>query len=131
MEQANSQEIARALMCLYEESCQTPFPYEDSRKLLREEKGQYEGLIPSLDFYFSTIAGYCSWGKRILKWNEEKIKEAKDLLGKSFFEKYPQYKPLEQMVTEANTPALYKELVAYETMRLNLLRLLSLLASQP
>ncbi len=117
--------IIDELLPLYEEACRLPFPYEGSRKLLQQSDGQYKGLVPSLDTYFSDIAGYCSWGERILKWQREKAEEAKEKLQSSFFEKYPEYKPLESMITESNTFDLFTSLALYEKMRTKLLRVLS------
>jgi hypothetical protein len=96
MNESDLEKTAAELKALYEEDCRTPFPYEGSRKLLQAEGGNYESFIPDLSLYFSTVAGYCSWGKRILRWEPAKINEAKVDLEKQFFDKHPAYKPLER-----------------------------------
>jgi hypothetical protein len=124
------EEAADNLLHTYEQEFRIPFPYADCRKLRRESGDRYEGLIPDLDMYFSDIAGYCSWGKRILKWPKEKILEVRERLSKPFFEKYPQYKLLEVMITESNTPHLYTKLKACEKLRLTLIEILNRLLSE-
>ncbi len=124
MSSESVKEIIRELQSIYREASGVRFPYEGSRHLLREVGGSYEGLIPDLDVYFSTIAGYCSWGERILKWSQEKILEAQNRIAASFFEKHPQYKPLEVAITESNTPDLFAQMALHEKMRKSLLELL-------
>jgi hypothetical protein len=73
--------------------------------------------------YFSTIAGYCSWGERILKWPQEKIlgpKHDRSLV----LEKHPLYKPLEVAITKSKTPDLFTQMASQERMRTGLLELL-------
>lgn len=118
------QEMIRELQSSYQEACGVSFPYDGSRHLLQEVGGSYEDLIPDLDMYFSTIAGYCSWGERILKWPPEKIVEAQNRIAVSFFEKHPQYKPFEVAITESETPDLFAQMASYERMRTRLLELL-------
>jgi hypothetical protein len=48
------------------------FPYDDCRYLQRISVVD-PSLSPDLDAYFSEIAGYRSWGKRIATWPDEKI----------------------------------------------------------
>ncbi len=112
---------ASAIKTLYDEACQTPFPYQGIRRLLKEAGAKYDGLIPDLDLHFSTIAGYCSWGKRLLNWDTEKVGEAMASLERGFFDKHPEYKPLESMITQQE---LVTKLSIYETMRVELLHLL-------
>jgi hypothetical protein len=128
MSSKNIKELIRELQSSYGEACDGRFPYEGSRNLLREGGGSYEGLIPDLDVYFSTIAGYCSWGEKILKWPQEKIVEAQNRIAASFFEKHPQYKPLEVAITETKTPDLFAQMVSHEKMRTRLLELLDRLS---
>lgn len=112
---------------LFEEACRTPFPYEGLRQLLGEAEATYDGLIPDLDMYFSTIAGYCSWGSRLLKWDNEKVDQVIANLESGFFEKHPRYKPLESIITQ---PDLVAKLNIYETMRVELRHLLKCLQKE-
>ena len=104
-----------------------PFPYEGSRKLLQAGGSNYEDFIPDLSLYFSTIAGYCSWGKRILKWEATKINEAKAGLEEQFFNRHPEYKPLEMMIAKQGNADLLVKFSLHEKMRLELLGLLEVL----
>lgn len=123
------EERADKLLRLYEERNRGAFPYADCRRLLREDERRYKDLIPDLDMYFSNIAGYCSWGGRISKWSKEKIRDVQERISKPFFQKHPQYKPLEPLITEISTPDLYARLVLLEKLRAELLELLSQLTA--
>jgi hypothetical protein len=123
------EENANELRRLYESELCTPFPYSDASKLRREGGELYEGFIPDLDMHFSDIAGYCSWGGKILRWPKEKIDEARERLSRSFFERFPKYDSLQVVINELDTPALYKELQLHERMRRKLLDLLEELAN--
>lgn len=116
-------EIIEECQRLCRAASRLPFPYEDSRTLLREAGGQYDGLIPDLDVFFSTIAGYCSWQERVLKWSEEQVREAEVRLANSFFERFPRYGPLERLITESDTPTLHAHIATYEKIRACLLEL--------
>lgn len=124
------EELADRLARFHQETRSTPFPYEGCRRLLRETPGAHEDLIPDLDLYFSNIAGYCSWGRRILKWPKEKREEAKNGLSLSFVEKYPKYTPLMVRITETSTPDLFREMMLHENIRKELLGIIDRLASQ-
>lgn len=124
MNESDLETIATELKSLYEEDCRMPFPYEGSRKLLQAGGGGYEGFIPDLSLYFSTVAGYCSWGKRILRWEPTKINEAKADLEKQFFERHPEYKPLEMVIAKRDNADLLVKLNRHEKMRMELLGLL-------
>jgi hypothetical protein len=124
MQKADLETIASELKNLYVEDCRTPFPYAGARRLLQEAGGGYEDLIPDLDLYFSTIAGYCSWGKTILNWPRAKVDEARKRVSDSFFNRHPKYKALEKVINESVAPDLYAELRLHEEMRAKLLELL-------
>lgn len=109
------------LESLYVEACQTPFPYSGLRKLLAESGGAYEGLIPDFDLYLSTIVGYCSWGRSILKWDQQKIDGALKNLEKDFFETHTEYQPLQTKITEQD---LASTLLLVEAMRKKLIGVL-------
>jgi hypothetical protein len=86
------------------ESDHGPFPYEGCRWLRSAIADRHDGLVPDLDMYFSEIAGYRSWGKKILTWSDEKIATVESRTARSFFGRFPAYaglKPLLQ-VAEAS-----------------------------
>lgn len=107
---------------LYGSDFLRPFPYQDSRKILAESESDF---IPSLDMYFSEIAGYCSWGKRVLSWSSEKNIEAQKRLKLSFFQKHPKFARLKLKINDNETPKLYNQMLVYELMRLTLIDILS------
>jgi hypothetical protein len=123
MSNKSVKELIQDLQAHYREASNIRFPYEGSRNLLRQAAGNYEGLVPDLDMYFSTIAGYCSWGEKILNWPQEKILEAQNRIAVTFFAKHPQYKPLEAAITESDTPDLFAVMASHEKMRRSLLEL--------
>lgn len=130
MERMNVNKLASELQHLYQAEFHSPFPYKDCRKLLSEANEDYEDLIPDLDSYFYNIASHCGGVRKILKWSNEQLLKSREQLGESFFVKYPQYKPLEPMITNVNTPDLYARLELCERLRVNLLELLFELLSE-
>lgn len=112
---------------LFNKGIPGPFPYDDCRTLLRVNPKKYEDLIPALDLFFSTVAGYGSWGSKVLQWNPGQIQKATEDLTNNFFEKHPLYEPLLPLVTSSDTPHLYSALKAHESLRQNLIELLKLL----
>lgn len=114
---------AERLGTLYQQNCRGPFPYGDIRRVRQKAGASYDGLIPDLDLYFSTIAGYCSWGKRILGWDTEKRHEALTYASRGFFDRHPEYKSLLPFIKEESE--LNKQLDNIEQMRTALVRLLT------
>ncbi len=107
-----------------------PFPYNDVRVLRQQARKRWLDLVPDLDMHFSTIAGYCTWGRRILDWPQDKVQEVRASLAQTFFEQHREYLPLELKINANDTPALYADLLLYETMRQTLLTLLDCLSKQ-
>lgn len=110
--------------------CVKSFPYTDCRTLLSKGESRYEDFIPHLDLYFSSIAGYCSWGNGVFKWSHDRLQEAREKLGETFFDKHPQYKPFESMITVTDTPDLYTALLLHERIRRTLLILLAAISRE-
>jgi len=118
----NIEEKLKILRKLYRSDLLNPFPYSDCRKILTEKD---EDFIPCLDIYFSDIAGYCSWGKQILSWSNEKTIETKNNLQKSFFQKFPAFSEVSLKISDKETPQLYNQILIYDLMRLTLVDILS------
>jgi len=125
MNRERSEELAAEVKRLYEEEARLPFPYDGCRTLLEGNEDEFEGFIPNLDLYFMDIAGYCSSGTAILKWPEDKVREAQSRICLTFFELYPQYGVLKNFISELAAPDLYEDLMLYEEMRSKLLELFS------
>lgn len=104
-----------------------PFPYEDCRWLAREFDVDLNMLIPDLNTWLFKLAGYCTCGKRLLSWPEERVQAAYGALQHGFFAEYPQYAWLPLHLSETQTPDLYARLALAEQKRLLLLELLRLL----
>lgn len=129
MKDSTLNSLADELGRLYKEDVRS-FPYEDVRVLRQQARKRWLDLVPDLDLYFSTIAGYCTWGHRILDWPQDKVQEAHAFLRQTFFERHPEYLPLEARINTDDTPALHADLVLHEKMRQTLLTLLDCLSKQ-
>lgn len=104
-----------------------PFPYEDCRSLQREDP-RYAALIPDLDSYFSELAGYRSWGRRILAWPESKVEDVRRRLEMPFGERFAAYRDLQ--ASSAEVSELRKALETAERTRTLLLALLDQVQSE-
>lgn len=125
--EAMANEAAR----LYVEEGSSPFPYDDCFWLRQEFESKADDLlIPYLDLWFLDIAGFCSWGKRILNWSESKVVQARSKVSLGFFEQHPQYAILERFITKDNTPDLFGQLLLFETMRHQLIRLFDFMLTE-
>ena len=127
MDNDKANQLAAEVSELFNKTIRGPFPYDDCRALLREAPNKYKDLIPALDLFFSTVAGYGSWGPKLLQWSPGQRQKATEDLAVSFFEKYPLYEPLLPLVTFSITPRLYSAFKAHESLRQSLLELLKLL----
>lgn len=114
------EEKLKILGKLYKSEFLQPFPHQDCRKISSDEN-----FVPSLDLYFSDIAGYCSWGVKIKKWDGEKIEIAKRHLQNSFFQRFVGFSELKLKINEKQTPQLFNQKLIYDLMRLTLLDILS------
>ena len=113
------------LQKLYKSDFLHPFPYEDCRKITRQTANQNDDLVACLDVYFSDVAGFCSWGKRMEKWSAEKTTDTEIRLNKSFFDRFPKLSEFKSKINEQETPTLYNQLLIFDLMRLTLMDILS------
>ncbi len=119
------EEKLKILQELYKSDFLQPFPYQDCHKLISQNNSELKDFIPSLDLFCSEVAGYCSWGKRIVSWSVEKIETVESQMRNSLFDRFPQYINLKSKITEQETPTLYNQLLIYDLMRLTLVDILS------
>lgn len=119
------------LQRILKEDLSKPFPYDDCRRVLAKAGVTGADLISYLDLYFGDIAGYCSWGKNLLRMSKDDLNGARALLARSFFEKHPEYLPLTALINETDTPTLFAELGLYDKVRLQLLAVIAELLSEP
>ncbi len=125
MKKEEIEEKLKILRELYKTDFLQPFPIDDCRNILSENGEKFADLVPCLDIYFSDVAGYCSWGKRITTWSDDKLKEAKNSLRKNFFQRFSKFTALASKISEVKTPNLHSQLLIIELMRLTLLDVLS------
>jgi len=102
-----------------------PFPYDGCRRLRPDRSPETHGLEPDLDVYLGDLAGYRSWGKRILKWPDAKIKSVEEQLSRSFFDCFPQYRVLTERLAAGVAPDVSQALANADETREVLLQLLS------
>ena len=119
------EEKLKILQELYRGGLLYPFPHQDCRKIVSENEDDFEGFIPSLDIYFSDIAGFCSYGNRIKSWSMEEVEDAENQLNKSFFYRFPKFSELKIRINSKETPMLHNQLLIYDLMRLTLVDVLS------
>ncbi len=130
MQRRTVSQVVNELLRLYEVDCKRPFPYADSRKLMKEDSVRYDNLIAHLDLYFYEIASHCGGVKKIVGWPVERLLESQKRLRESFFARHPEYKLLEPSISESNTPELHTTLLRHERMRKELVDLLSMLLAE-
>jgi hypothetical protein len=124
MEEKSLQDLAKGLAYLLKKDMEKPFPYSDCRKAAALVGLRPGDVIPDLDVYFSELAGYCSWDGRILKWPPQKIATVRKQISKPFFERHAQYRVLQRVISEAETPDLVRDLALHEEMRNTLIAVL-------
>lgn len=124
-----AESMAREITELFESDI-SPFPSEDCRWLKSEFEANLDDLHTDLTMWFMTVAGYSSWGKQLLSWSEDKVRQVRDVIRYSFFDESPKYKWLEIHITEGNTPDLHEEFQLYEQLRNKLCTLLDFMLSE-
>ena len=118
----NIEEKLKILQQLYRSDLLYPFPYNDCAKIAAKDDGDF---VPSLDLYFSDIAGFCSSGKRILFWSNEQTKIPKHTLQKTLVQRFPAFAKISKSVNDKETPKLYNQILICDLMRLTLIDILS------
>ena len=129
MDKESANQLARLVAALYGEIRLKPFPYLGVRKLLRRYPGMYETLIADLDWFDSTVAGYSSRVSSVPHWAYPETQEAISLLSRSFYDKHPEYLPLQTILTDF--PDLCEDIETHEKMRQSLLLLFAFRLHQP
>jgi hypothetical protein len=126
--EASIRDLLRETIRLYHEEGRYPGPWEDCSRvahLVEADPQEYRDLYPDLvDVWGDVIAGTCSFGEEILSQSEEWLLDRRKWLSQPFFDFFQKYRPLQPFVTEAGTPALCRELTVYETLRVQLLRVI-------
>ena len=81
-------------------------------------------MIPALDWYFGTVAGYGSSASRLSERSREELRVAARLLSKDFFQHFPELAAYGSAIDREHTPRLYERMNTAEEMRIGLLELL-------
>ena len=109
---------------LYLSSFRGPFPYDDCRWLAERVHVKESVLIPDLDWFFGTVAGYASSASRLTHRTPKDLRDAKQLMSKGFYDYFPKYAEYRDLICTENTPALYDRMRIAEELRVQLLQLL-------
>lgn len=108
----------------YREERTAPFPHEDCRKLRQEYPLLTDGLVPSLDSYFSFIAGFSSSASKLTERPRSQLSDAIPKLKRSFFETYPQYLPLAEVLNPGKFEKLSLRLRSADGSRVDLITIM-------
>jgi len=100
------------------------FPYDDCYKLQKQNPFLTKSLIPDLDIYFSFIAGFSSSATRLTKRSLDELQKAIPRLKMSFFDMYPSYVALRELINPTNTKKLYRDLHIADALRSSLIELI-------
>ncbi|MEO6391461.1 MAG: YxiJ family protein [Pyrinomonadaceae bacterium] len=111
----------------YDQVCQGPFPYDDVLRIVKLNKAP-DDLFSSLGYYWSNIAGYGSWGNRMLRWSPLKVQEARTCLRRDFFDFHPEYRSIRHKMKKVATPDLCAQFEMSERLRVELLAVLATLS---
>ena len=106
-----------------------PFPYDGCRRLRADRSPDTAELVPDLTMFLSDLAGCRSWGKRILRWPDDKIDSVAPRLSHSFFDRFPQYRVLTERLASGVAPDVSKALANADETREVLRQLLSAIRS--
>ena len=102
-----------------------PFPYEGCRRLRGLTDGRSASLAPDLACYLAEIAGYRSWGRKILKWPGDRIDHVDGRLQQSFFDRHPEHLELKPLIDDAWVPDVREALETADRTRTRLRELFS------
>lgn len=92
--------------------------------LSEDERGRIEGLNPDLDHYLAYIAGYATSATRLMNRPVADLRQALPILDKGFYDMFPAYSFLQNRITEANTPNLFRHIQAADVLRKELAALI-------
>jgi hypothetical protein len=79
------------------------FPYDDCYALQKVNPNLTANIIPDLDEYFSFIAGYSSSATKLSVRSKDELRDAVPKLRRSFFDKHPEYRPMEEAIARSET----------------------------
>jgi hypothetical protein len=92
--------LARSIEEQYNRDGRKAFPYADCFELQRRFPDLTDGMIPSLDEFCMFIAGYSCGATRLGRRTRAELRGAIPKLKLSFFDVYPQYKPLAEAMIQ-------------------------------
>jgi len=122
--------FAQSIEALYRgEYLRHPFPHEERVKLEKLRPGLTEDLMDHFEFYFDFISSYTSSATQLHQRPRAELREALAALELSFYDTYPQYAPLSQLITDVDSPSLSRELAVADKLRHNLIRLINEICS--
>ena len=125
MDDLEAKALAQGIETLYRAEFLRPFPHEECQKIQKLRPDLAEDLVDHLVFYLEFIAGFSSSATRLRDRSKADLRAALPFLQQSFYDEYPQYRPLSQLITEADTPSLSNELAIADRLRRGLLTLIN------
>jgi hypothetical protein len=108
----------------YHDQLRRGFPYDDCRYLKKKHGVDSEAFSADLEHYWADISGFASSATRLTRRSQLQILWGTESLSRSFFERYPQYADLQDLITPQKTPRLWEQMQAYEEERKSLIFLL-------
>jgi len=99
----------------------SPFPGQDIMALIPHDRELRIDFHTYVDLYFGEIAGCASSADRLDRRSTAVLEKARNILAKSFFERYPRYVALQASITPERTPALLRQMQDMELNRQDLL----------
>jgi len=125
VDELEAKALARGIEALYRTEFLHPFPHEECKKIQKLRPDLAGDLVDHLVFYLEFIAGFSSSATRLRDRSTADLRAALPFLKHSFYDEYPQYQPLSQLITEADTPSLSHELATADRLRHDLMTLIN------
>jgi hypothetical protein len=83
----------------------------------------FEGFIPDVDYFSSSIAGYADSASQFERWSSQRINDVYNSTTQSFLDRHPEYEPLLKKINVVDFPLLFEMFAVYEHLRKGLLQL--------
>lgn len=101
-----------------------PFPYEDCRRLRKQAGLEDDRLVACLDLYFADMFGLSAYACQLHLRSAGKHAEDEQVMQLDVFQRFEYLEGYRPLITETNTPRIYKRLIASEHLRAGVLVIL-------
>ena len=99
----------------------TPFPFDEIWASEAIAPGELDEIVPEIDLYVSTIAGYCASAAPIERWPKQRQEEAALKLAQPLTAHARKREIIYRLIRPETTPRAYAALQRIEAARLELL----------